>query len=132
MKLPLATLALTGCATLFASGPDYVPVATNPPGAWVYLNGVAIGQTPTTLRLERGHPAQIQIALPGFQPLVFERYSSINGFFYLNIIWLAAIVPWVIDLVDGDWQRFDDTPIAIGLTPLARGPQGPPLQYPPQ
>lgn len=114
----LACLALAGCATLFASGPDYVPVATNPPGAWVYVNGTAVGQTPMTVPLERGRPAQIQIALEGFQPLVFERASSINGWFFANLLWFYTIVPWVIDLVDGNWQRYDDTPIMVGLTPL--------------
>jgi hypothetical protein len=121
---------VSGCATLFAGGPDYVPVSTNPPGAWVYYNGQPVGQTPTTVLLERGRPAQIQIALQGFQPVVFERESEINGWFWANILWAYAILPWVIDLVDGDWRRFDDTPIAIGLTPLAGGP--PPPQYAPQ
>jgi len=131
IKYVLVIVALSGCATLFASGPDYVPVSTNPPGAWVYYNGVPVGQTPTTVRLERGRPAQIQIALQGFQPVVLERYSSINGWFFANIFWVYAIVPWIIDLVDGDWQRFDDTPIAIGLMPMGGGPM-PPYQQPMQ
>jgi hypothetical protein len=129
VKLALAALCMTGCATLFAGGPDYVPVNTNPPGAWVYYNGMPVGQTPTMVHLERGRPAQIQIALEGFQPVMFMRDSQINGWFFANILWFYTIVPWVVDLVDGDWQRFDDTPIAIGLTPLAGGP--PPPQQPP-
>jgi len=135
MKGALAALCLTGCATLFAGGPDYVPVNTNPAGAWVYYNGVPVGQTPTTVRLERGRPAQIQIALQGFQPVVFMRDTQVNGWFFANLLWFYTIVPWVVDLVDGDWQRFDDTPIAIGLTPLAGGPEPPqpqpPMQQPP-
>ncbi|MEO6776316.1 MAG: PEGA domain-containing protein [Kofleriaceae bacterium] len=133
MRVAICVFALSvvsGCATLFAGGPDYVPVSTNPPGAWVYYNGQPVGQTPMTVALERGRPAQIQIALQGFQPLVFERESEINGWFFANLLWVYTIVPWVIDLVDGDWRRFDDTPIAIGLTPLAGGP--PPLQPQPQ
>lgn len=135
IRLALCALALTGCATLFAGGPDYVPVSTNPPGAWVYYNGQPVGQTPTTVILERGRPAQIQIALQGFQPVVFERQAYVNGWFFANILWIYAVLPWVIDLVDGDWRRFDDTPIAIGLTPLAGGPPPypyPPAPYPPQ
>ncbi|MFT3696000.1 MAG: PEGA domain-containing protein [Kofleriaceae bacterium] len=143
MRLALAALALTGCATMFASGPDYVPVSTNPPGAWVYLNGVPVGQTPTTVRLDRGRPAQIQIGLEGFQPVVFQRDSEINGWFWVNILWVAAIVPWVIDIVDGNWMRYDDEPIMIGLTPLPQQqspimrqpppmpPGASPMQYPP-
>ena len=125
----LCALALTGCATMFAGGPDYVPVSTNPPGAWVYYNGQAVGKTPMLVALDRTRPAQIQIALEGFQQLVFQRAAYVNGWFFANILWVALIFPWVIDLVDGDWRHFDDSPIAIGLTPLAGGP--PPAQYPP-
>ncbi len=128
----LAALGLAGCATLFAGGPDYVPVATNPPGAWVYINGAPVGQTPTTVRLERGQPAQIQIALSGFQPVLLMRDTEINGWFFANLVWFYAIVPWVVDLVDGNWQRFDDTPIAIGLTPLAGAPPAQPQPMQPQ
>jgi hypothetical protein len=130
IKLAICALCLSGCATLFAGGPDYVPVSTNPPGAWVYYNGQPVGQTPTTVLLERGRPAQIQIALQGFQPVVFQRESEVNGWFFANLLWVYAIVPWVVDLVDGDWRKFDDTPIAIGLTPLAGGPQPPQPQAP--
>ncbi|HET9987324.1 MAG TPA: PEGA domain-containing protein [Kofleriaceae bacterium] len=138
IKLALCALALSvvsGCATLFGGGPDYVPVSTNPPGAWVYYNGQPVGQTPTMVLLERGRPAQIQIALAGFQPVVLERQSDINGWFWANFVWFYTFV-WIVDFVDGDWRRFDDTPIAIGLTPLAGGPpppyQQPPPQYAPQ
>src|SRR3569623_2405651 len=122
MKLAICALALTGCATLVNGGPDFVPVSTNPPGAWVYYNGQPVGQTPTTVILDRSRPAQIQIALEGFQPIVFQRQAYVNGWVFANILWFYAIVPWGIDLVDGDWRRFDDTPIAIGLPTLPRGP----------
>jgi hypothetical protein len=60
MKRALGLVALTGCATLFA-GSTAVPVATNPPGAIVYVNGVPTGQTPTMINLESNRPANIQI-----------------------------------------------------------------------
>ena len=51
MKSALAALCLAGCATVFAGGPDEIPVNTNPPGAYVYVNGQMIGQTPTVIRM---------------------------------------------------------------------------------
>jgi hypothetical protein len=128
--LVAALVLQPGCATLFAGGPDDVSVMTNPPGAYVYVNAVFIGQTPTVARLDRDHPGQIQIYLPGFRPVVMVRMKSINGWFIANLLWLAAIVPIVVDLVTGNWQRYDDSPIAIGLVP-AQDAQAPPWYQPP-
>lgn len=115
-----------GCATLFASGPDTIPVQTNPPGAWVYVNGMVVGQTPTTISLDRSRPGQIQIYLPGFQPVMMIRSKTLNGWFIVSILFF--IIPIVVDLATGNWQRFDDGPILIGLTP-AGGAAPPPAWF---
>lgn len=121
--LPLVFLA--GCATLIAGGPDQIPVATNPPGAYVYVNGSYMGQTPTIISLDRSSRGLIQIYLPGFQPIGFMRERHFNGWFVISLVLLPFIVPPVVDLITGDWQRFDDSGIAIGLTPA----QGPPPNW---
>jgi hypothetical protein len=122
----LAALALTGCATLFA-GSATVPVVTNPPGAFVYLNGQPVGQTPTVVVLEGDRPANIQIYLPGFQPVQMWRQRSFSGWFWLNIlVWPGFFV----DLATGKYQKYDDTGIALGLTP-AGGPAPEWYQPPP-
>ncbi len=127
VKLSVVAIALvlamsSGCATLFAAGPDRFPVNTNPPGAYVYVNGQMVGQTPTVVSLNREHSAQIQIYLPGFQPVVMIREKGLNGWFFANILWVYAVVPVIIDLVTGNWQCFDDDPIAIGLVPNGGAP----------
>jgi hypothetical protein len=117
-------VALTGCATLFG-GSSTVPVVTNPPGAFVYLNGQPVGQTPTAINLEPDHLANIQIYLPGFQPVQMWRQKSFSGWFWVNIfVWPGFFV----DLATGKYQKYDDTGIALGLTP-AGGP--PPEWYQP-
>ena len=115
----------SGCATLLAAGPDHVPVNTNPPGAYVYLNGVFVGQAPTVVYLDRDRGGQIQIYLPGFQPVVMTRSKSLNGWFIGSILLFYTVIPLLIDLATGNYVRFDDEPIAIGLMPM----QGPPPQW---
>ena len=112
----------TGCATLFASGPDRVPVMTNPPGAFVYLNGIPVGQTPTQIYLDRDNDARIQIYLPGFAPVQLTRGKEFNGWFIGSIVTFMFIVPPLVDLMTGNYRRYDDGTIAIGLTPLAAAP----------
>lgn len=118
-------LAATGCATLF-SGPSTVPVATNPPGAAVYVNGMLAGQTPTAIPLHQGQTAHIQIYMPGYRPVDVWKPKSISGWFWLNLlVWPGFIV----DLATGKYQKHDETPIMVGLVP-EQGP--PPEWYQPQ
>jgi hypothetical protein len=120
---------LPGCATLFAGGPDHVPISTNPPGATVFIDNIPVGQTPLMVALDRQHSSgSIRIELPGFQPVMLLRSKSINGWFWVSIC-LGGIVGIVVDLVTGNVQAFDDAPIAIGLTPAYGQPV--PAEYPP-
>jgi hypothetical protein len=121
-------LAFSGCATIMAGGPDHIPVSTNPPGATVFVDNVPVGQTPLMLTLNREHSSGvIRIELPGFAPVLIVRDKSINGWFWANLCF-GGVLGIVVDLITGDVKQFDDTPIAIGLTPGAGpGPAG----YPP-
>ncbi len=129
----LIALSLAGCATIMAGGPDRIPVSTNPPGATVYVDGVMVGQTPLMLTLDREHSnGNIRIEMPGFAPVILTRTKEINGWFWANLC-LGGVVGIIVDLITGDVKRFDDTPIAIGLTP-AYGPTpvyNPQPGYPP-
>lgn len=135
--------ATSGCATLFAGGPDQVPVMTNPPGAYVYLNGQAVGQTPMMLSLDHNMPANIQIYLPGYLPVVMAKYKTFSGWFIVSVIFFEFfLIPPIVDLVTGNINHYDNTGIAIGLTPSQgpppawyqqqqQQPQPPPYQPPP-
>jgi len=121
----LSLVAVAGCATIMAGGPDVIPVATNPPNANVFVDGQFVGRTPMTISLDRHNPAAgkaIQIALDGYQPVSILRNKRINNWVWANLFW--GLFPAVIDIVTGDWQTFGDDPIAIGMTPS--GPMGPP------
>lgn len=136
MKRALVALAIVatlgGCATMFAGGPDSIPINTNPAGAYVYVNGQIVGQTPMVLTLERDRgSADIRIYYPGFQPVQMLRYKSVNGWVFANLLILPLVFPVIIDLVTGNWQRFDDEPIMLGLTPgQAPAPYGMQPQQP--
>lgn len=136
-KFPaLLALCTTGCATLMAGGPDHVPVMTNPPGAYVYLNGIPVGQTPMHLLLDRDRDANIQIYLPGFAPVQLARAKEFNWWFVGSIVLVGLVVPLIVDLATGNFKKFDEGTIAIGLTPLAAPPpqwyQQQPQPYPQQ
>ncbi len=124
----IALLALGGCATVIAGGPDQIPVNTNPPGAYVYVDGQVVGQTPMVVTLDRKRSlGDIRIYYPGFEPVQITRYKGINGWVFGNFF--LGLWPVIIDFITGDWQDFDETPIAIGLRP---GQSPPPYGMQPQ
>ena len=122
-------VTVSGCATIMAGGPDHVPVNSNPPGATVFVDGVPVGQTPMVVTLDREHSrGMIQIQAPGYAPVIVQRDKEINGWFWANLC-IGGVLGIVIDIVTGDVHRFDDSPIAVGLTPGGGGygpaPAGP-------
>lgn len=123
-------VALSGCATLFAGGPDTVMVQSNPPGARVFVDDQLVGQTPMAVTLDRGvSRGLIRVEADGYQPVIVQRSKVINGWFWANLC-LGGVIGMVIDAVTGDIKRFDDTPISVGLTPGYGAP--PPPGYPAQ
>jgi hypothetical protein len=129
LKLVASMAVLTGCATIMSAGPDHIPVSTNPPGASVFVDGVFVGQTPTIVsmdpKLNRG---VIHIEAPGFMPINIERYKTIDGWFWANICW--GFLPMIVDIATGEYQAFDNTPIALGMTPAGYYPQPQPQPQP--
>jgi hypothetical protein len=110
----MATLA--GCATVVAGGPDHIPVLTNPPGAFVSVDGKVVGRTPIVVSLDRNHSAgEIKISSPGYQTVVISRDKHFNLWTLGNIVLL--VLPVIVDLVTGDWQSFDEDEILLSLQP---------------
>ena len=131
LGLGLLIFAVSGCATIMAGGPDHIPVATNPPGATVFVDNVPVGQTPMMVTLDRArNTGMIRIEAPGFMPVTLVRNKSINGWFWANLC-IGGVIGIVVDLVTGDIKAFDDTPVSIGLMPASGGPPPPGYAPPP-
>jgi hypothetical protein len=126
----VAMALLSGCATIMSGGPDHIPISTNPPGASVFVDGTFVGQTPMIVTMDpKINVGMIHIEAQGFLPINIQRYKSIDGWFWANICW--AFFPMIVDLATGEYQAFDDTPIALGMTPAGYYPQPQPQQPPP-
>src|SRR5215510_11835021 len=108
-----------------AGGPDHVQVATNPPGAQVFVDDQFVGTTPGIITLDREHSqGRIRIQAPGYQPVVLIRSKGINGWVWANLC-IGGLIGIVIDLVTGDVKKFDDEPILVNMVPMGGPMPGP-------
>jgi hypothetical protein len=65
LTLALLAFALTGCAVLFNPNPQHVPVASDPEGAEVLVDGTLMGVTPITLELSGLKDYEVVLRLQG-------------------------------------------------------------------
>lgn len=126
---PFAALALTGCATIVASGPDLVPVDSNPSGARVLLDTVPIGRTPMTAAMQREGEGLFTFELEGYETVTLDRNKVLNGWFLGNIIF-GGLIGITVDLITHNQGKYSTTPVHVEL--VRRGqPSTGPLNTPP-
>lgn len=119
MVLPALLLALagSGCATLINGRHQEVQVVSTPPGAAVWLNGMSVGTTPTTVTMRRHGPVSLRFEKAGYLPATMAVARRMSRWTLLNLIylnpmaaqgvdsmwqWAAVAVPWVAGMVAFD------------------------------
>jgi hypothetical protein len=127
----LAASLSSGCATLFAGGPDRIQIDSNPPGARITVDNAEVGVTPMAVTLDRkNHMGSIKVEAPGYQPAVTQRAKKFNNVSFFNCFNPLA---WGIDLLTGNYQEFDKSPVSVNLVPFGYGAPAPgQAPYPPQ
>ena len=114
-----AALTLTGCASIFSSGPAKVSVDSRPSGARVTVidqrtgTEVEVATTPTVLRLKRGagyfKAAQyrLHIEKDGFRSTDVELSSSVNGWYFGNLLIGGLLGMLVVDPLTGSMYSIE-------------------------
>lgn len=120
--IAIAVLMLSGCATVMDSGPDQVRVDSDPEGATIYMDGVNLGQTPTTVSLNRERSGMMRFEKEGYEELTIQVNKSFNGWIIGNICFGGAgtIAGGAIDVINNNHQKFEDQPVNVTLTPIER------------
>jgi PEGA domain len=107
--LGIILMLLTGCTTILSSNPQPVTVNSSPPQATVLVNGSPMGQTPTTVNLDRKMTYTIETQKPGASPYAQMLTKTVDPMFFLNILFLPG---FLVDLATGTWQKFPDQVMA--------------------
>jgi hypothetical protein len=108
----IATLAMSGCATIFEGGTQPVTFKSVPDSASISVSNRAgekihAGTTPVTLTLKRGagyfksETYAVQFSKEGFKPKEITVSGSVNGWYIANILIGGAIGMLIVDPITG-------------------------------
>lgn len=108
---------LASCASIVDSGPDSIPIISEPPGATVYLDELQAGTTPCAVRLDRRQALHtLRLEMDGYKTTTHNLQSRVNGWIAGNILF-GGLIGIVIDAIGGNARKFDELPGPIVLEP---------------
>ena len=95
-------LAVSGCCSIFTSGPQSISVDSEPPGAKVVI-GEFQGTTPYRVEMPRGRSYVIEATLNG-QTRTKALTKSIEPVYWVNILFWPGLI---IDLATGKMFKYE-------------------------
>ncbi|MDR3402770.1 MAG: PEGA domain-containing protein [Chthoniobacter sp.] len=105
LTLPLSQLVFPGCATMIDGPAQQLQFASEPAGATVFLNGKAVGKTPTLIVVSRWSRPRVRIELPGFRSYELQLERRTNSNIEGNLFLGGA--PILIDALTGSILRLE-------------------------
>ena len=120
LSLSVAALMVTGCATVFSSGPQTISLKSEPSGA-SYQYGPYSGKTPDTIQASRADLAHTAT-------FTYTRYESktvpvetgIQGLTWVDVLFWPG---FIVDFATGNAYKVNTPDINASLTPIAGSAQ---------
>jgi hypothetical protein len=107
--LAASTLFLsTGCATILKGSRETVDITSDPSGARVQINGIDVGSTPISAKVNGTDDQLIQVRKEGFESRSMLISSSVGAGWVIADV-LCGFWPIIIDAITGDWKSLDRT-----------------------
>lgn len=113
LLIGLVIAGAPGCATIVKGSHQKVPIASDPAGADVLVDGSLVGQTPLNLEMKRKHDHLVTIQKPGYRPKSVAVVKDVGGAVWGNII-AGGLIGWGVDASTG--AQYNLTPKTIAVT----------------
>lgn len=114
MVLTIASLLMTGCATVFTGTKDRITFNSNPSGATIYKDGVEQCKTPCTVRVKRSlGDTEVEYKLDGYETRLITLDKEFN---IVSVINLGNLLGWGIDAISGAIMKYDKKTYDITLS----------------
>ena len=102
-------LLLTGCATFLNDDHQMVAFSSEPDGATVKVDGVAMGKTPSAIPVPRkGGDKVVSFELDGYKTLMLELDNNIHAAGFGNLL-LGGIIGIGVDAISGRAGSYQNT-----------------------
>ena len=113
--LAASTLALSsGCATILKGSRESLTVVSQPAGAKVQINGIDVGNTPLTTRVNGTNDQLVMVRKDGYETRTILVASSV-GAGWIVVDFLCGVLPLLVDAVTGDWKSLDQNNVNVVL-----------------
>jgi hypothetical protein len=121
--LVASTSMLTGCATILGPRTHQISVDSAPSGANVWVDGSYAGTTPLVVKIDRGRPADIALALDGERQRCAIPMQLSGGWLVVDLVF--GLIPLIVDAATGDWYQPAFQVCSVSFPRLERRPQRP-------
>jgi PEGA domain-containing protein len=126
MKRILACLAVlcvpllgVGCASIFTGSSQAIAVDSEPRGAQIQMDGIALGTTPAQITVKRGTSHALVISKDGYESATAILGTKFNGWFLANLLF-GGLIGMAIDLATGAYVWVDPEYAKVILNPKGR------------
>ena len=83
----LASLTISGCATVISGTTQTLTFNSEPSGAEVYLDGARIGSTPVSLSVKKNEKDTVMIQKEGYKTITRDITKSYDPVTILSVFW---------------------------------------------
>lgn len=121
LTIIIATLSLTGCATIMTGTSHALTVNSNIPDAKVYVNNTYKGNTPILLDLPTDEKTYtIRVEAKGYIPYTEVLQRKASGWVWGNIV-LGGPIGLAIDMLTGGLYVYDKDNVNSNLNKIQVG-----------
>lgn len=117
LVLFLSAFFFNGCATILTGDKDLINFKSEPIGAEIYMDGLKIGKTPTSIEIKRSgfNDKIITLKLDGYEDRIFALQKEYNLISLLNFG--TGIIGWGVDFLTGSIMKYSIKAYNIDLDP---------------
>jgi hypothetical protein len=118
-------LLTSGCATIVKGTTQDIPVASDPAGARIAVDGMPMGTTPGKVTLKRKQSHMVSLEKEGYEVENVAVTNSMGGAVAGNII-AGGLIGWGVDAMSGSQYNLHPDTINVRLRPRTAGATAPP------
>ena len=109
-------LTLSSCATIVNGSSQSVGFRSEPPGARVYVDGVARGQTPAEVDVKRKDRHEVRLELEGHETYAVRLNRSVSPWLAGNLL-IGGLIGLGVDAISGGMYKVSPSTVDVILEP---------------